>query len=138
MRYPGCVNGKCNLPWECICDAGWHGKKCDKEGNAPTTEAYEGSTYPPGHGLHGVHPNDRSRNGLHPLIGKRDTDETEAIRRVTQALASADYDVDDKDVNLKRSVQPVQTITDIRRDPGTTDMGIPVRPEDITTPAEMQ
>ena len=30
MRYPGCVNGKCNLPWECICDNGWHGKKCDK------------------------------------------------------------------------------------------------------------
>ena len=53
-------------------------------------------------------------------------------------MASADYDVDDKDVNLKRSVQPVQTMTDIRRDPVTTDMGIPVRSEDITTPAEMQ
>ena len=30
MRYPGCVNGRCNLPWECICDAGWHGRKCDQ------------------------------------------------------------------------------------------------------------
>ena len=79
-----------------------------------------------------------ARNGIHPSIGKRDTDETEAIRRVTQALASVDYDVDDKDVNLKRSVQPVQTITDVRRDPVTSDMGIPVRPEDITTPAEMR
>jgi len=119
MRYPGCVNGKCNLPWECICDRGWHGKKCDKEGDAPTTEAYEGSSYPPGHGLHGVHPNDHSRAGQFPGIGKRDTDsrETEAIRKVTQALASDDYDIDDDDIMLKRSLADGPVTTDYGEGP---------------------
>jgi len=117
MRYPGCVNGKCNLPWECICDNGWHGKKCDKEGNAPVTESYEGSghSYPPGHGLHGLHPDN---HGSFPHVGKRDTDSDarESIMKVTQALASTDYDVEDKDVTFKRSVE----------DTVTTDTAIPV------------
>ena len=52
-------------------------------------------------------------------MGKRDTDSDarEAIMKVTQALASTDYDVEDKDVTFKRSVE----------DTVTTDTAIPVR-----------
>ena len=68
------------------------------------------------------------RNGRFPTIGKRDLDskETEAIRKVTQALATDDYDITDDDIMLKRSLDD---------GPVTTDMGLP--PTRFTTPAEM-
>ena len=60
-------------------------------------------------------------------MGKRDTDSDarEAIMKVTQALASTDYDVEDKDATVKRSVE--STVT--------TDMRMPVTL--ATTSAEM-
>ena len=29
VPYPGCLNGHCEKSWECHCDAGWTGPKCD-------------------------------------------------------------------------------------------------------------
>ena len=67
-------------------------------------------------------------------MGKRDTDSDakEAIMKVTQALASTDYDVEDKDVMLKRSVESTVTTRD---GTVTTDMRMPVTL--ATTSAEM-
>ena len=52
--------------------------------------------------------------------------------KVTQALASTDYDVEDKDVMLKRSVESTVTTRD---GTVTTDMRMPVTL--ATTSAEM-
>lgn len=131
MRYPGCQNGKCNLPWECTCDPGWHGKKCDQVGDGTTTPAYHDHTnYPPGHGLHGVHP---QFHGLAPHLGKRDTDADafDAIKKVTQALESSGIisdnreEEDSDDVMFKRSVGSTEV---------TTDQYEPVPPVTSTTP----
>lgn len=29
VTFPGCVNGLCMEPWQCICDDGWDGNLCD-------------------------------------------------------------------------------------------------------------
>lgn len=31
MTYPGCVNGYCLAPWQCICQHNWGGVLCDQE-----------------------------------------------------------------------------------------------------------
>lgn len=131
MRYPGCVNGRCNLPWECICDAGWHGKKCDQPGEGPTTPAY-GHTYPPGHGFHGHsidHPNNHGFS-THVGVGKRDTDERAkiAIQEVTRMLEpnslstferEDDDDIDDmprRSVSLPEVTERVVPVSNFNED----------------------
>ncbi|XP_056147398.1 protein delta homolog 2 [Lampris incognitus] len=31
VRKPGCVHGSCHQPWQCICEADWTGRFCDKD-----------------------------------------------------------------------------------------------------------
>lgn len=33
MRYPGCLHGSCQKPWECLCDEGWGGLFCNQDLN---------------------------------------------------------------------------------------------------------
>ena len=70
-------------------------------------------------------------------MGKRDTDSDarEAVMKVTQALASTDYDVEDKDAMLKRSVESTVTTRDADHNRVTTDLRMPVTL--ATTSAEM-
>lgn len=35
MTFPGCVNGVCVEPWQCICKDGWDGHLCDLGGHLP-------------------------------------------------------------------------------------------------------
>lgn len=30
IRYPGCLHGTCNQPWQCNCDEGWGGLFCNQ------------------------------------------------------------------------------------------------------------
>lgn len=33
VRYPGCLHGSCQKPWECLCDEGWGGLFCNQDLN---------------------------------------------------------------------------------------------------------
>jgi delta-like protein len=33
VRYPGCLHGTCQKPWECLCDEGWGGLFCNQDLN---------------------------------------------------------------------------------------------------------
>lgn len=33
VRYPGCLHGTCQKPWECACDEGWGGLFCNQDLN---------------------------------------------------------------------------------------------------------
>lgn len=35
VAFPGCVNGVCVEPWQCICKDGWDGHLCDLGGHLP-------------------------------------------------------------------------------------------------------
>lgn len=33
IRYPGCLHGSCQQPWQCYCDEGWGGLFCNQDLN---------------------------------------------------------------------------------------------------------
>jgi len=37
--YPGCVNGYCQKPWQCLCKEGWGGMFCNQDLNYCTNHA---------------------------------------------------------------------------------------------------
>ena len=47
VTFPGCVNGLCVEPWQCICKDGWDGHLCDLGGRLPLPSLPPATSSPP-------------------------------------------------------------------------------------------
>ena len=55
VRYPGCLHGSCQRPWECLCDEGWGGLFCNQDLNYCTNHKpcrNGGTCFNTGHGVY--------------------------------------------------------------------------------------